>query len=44
VGSSVEVGGHTWKRVQTMGDCSRGAKALYVRDHEKGGLGARVAC
>ena len=27
VGSSVEVGGHTWKRVQTMGDCSRGAKA-----------------
>ena len=27
VGSSVEVGGQTWKRVQTMGDCSRGAKA-----------------
>ena len=27
VGSSVEVGGHTWQRVQTMGGCSRGAKA-----------------
>ena len=27
VGSSVEVHGNTWKRVKTMGDCSRGAKA-----------------